>query len=648
MHHPPIANPFNNGIVPDAWVEPVVDVPSIHADVSDLCLQLLNEVAQLRKRRSILIHGEAGSGKTHTLSRLRSASLSAGIEPPPLFAYVRMTTSPNTIRRHLRHCLVQDLTRKDDRGVPHLESLLSDSLAKQTGAAPALDEFRRCGGGSPGACGSILTAFDEMCSRLGIDCHVARACRLFLQRQHRHAVIQWLETGELSDEARKDWARGIGTPEEEPRDAEHVAFRVTLQLIALITDTRALVLCFDQLEAMQISEGDRTGYFAYGKLAADLFDHCAATLFITCVQSAALECLTRAVPVHDLHRLTEYEKRLMPLSDSQAREFIRMRLDSSPSLRSDPRRRHDVLWPIGEERFREFLARDDATPRRLCALGREAFLEVTEMPREINDYLSAVFEQRLGEAPEPERLGSGFIHGLAILLAARGYTVAIPDDVEDVDLLVVCPTRRVRISVLNDEGASLTHRLKQIVDRPPAVHEERVLVRDARLPIPTTAKKAWEYWDMLTGGGPNAGEIPRVRAVTPTTEVVGSLDAIRSLVSDARAGDLECYGDPVPPAAVETWIHGHLRDAGIDRFVAEIDGGGARAGAAAGPVHRQPHDAIAEILQQRHIMLVEELAAATCVDVEQLRALLASDESTFGTLGSPPLLVFDRSLIASR
>lgn len=35
-----LASPFNNGVVPDARAEPVVEVASIHAEVSNQCLEL--------------------------------------------------------------------------------------------------------------------------------------------------------------------------------------------------------------------------------------------------------------------------------------------------------------------------------------------------------------------------------------------------------------------------------------------------------------------------------------------------------------------------------------------------------------------------------------------------------------------------------
>ena len=56
------ANPFDNGIVSDAWSRPVADVGAIHGEVSELCLASLAEVSRGRKRCSVLIHGSAGRG----------------------------------------------------------------------------------------------------------------------------------------------------------------------------------------------------------------------------------------------------------------------------------------------------------------------------------------------------------------------------------------------------------------------------------------------------------------------------------------------------------------------------------------------------------------------------------------------------------
>jgi hypothetical protein len=97
-------NPFDNGIVSDAWCRPAVDVPSIYRSVSELCHDLVEDVHRHGKRRSLLIHGTAGSGKTHLLARLRAAFTTEPPvgpprrEPPPFFCYVRLATATNMIR----------------------------------------------------------------------------------------------------------------------------------------------------------------------------------------------------------------------------------------------------------------------------------------------------------------------------------------------------------------------------------------------------------------------------------------------------------------------------------------------------------------------------------------------------------------------
>ena len=635
MSHPPVANPFNNGIVPDAWVDPIVDVPSIHADVSDQCLQLLEQVAQNHTRRSVLIHGAAGSGKTHTLARLRGAK----VEPRPFFSYVRLATSPGMIRRHLRHCLVRDLVRKDERGGCHLASCLLASLAKDAGTPFDPGEFDRLEDGF-NASGGLGGPLAETCGRLGFDFHMTCACRLFLQRRHRQAAVHWLESGELPDDARARLACDVGGAEDDSVDAEHMAFQAVLQLIALVTDTRPLLLCFDQIESMQVAADDRAGSFAFGKLAADLFDHCAGLLLVTCMQSTAVEALREVVPAADLHRIAQHELLLGPLTERQARELIRARLDSSPTLRADTRRRNG-LWPLDEEQLQQFLASADPTPRRLLAISRDAYVTAQRMPTGINDWLSAGFERRRAAPVEATAIGGDVVHGLAVLLAARGFSVAFPDDRRDVDLVVSHADRQLLVTVVNDEGAVLAQRLKRVVDRPPSGPEERILVRSADLPIPRTARKSWALWSGLAASrDATPAGLPRIRLLAPTFAALASLEAVRALMSESRAGDLESHGETVVPELVTAWIRGHLHDEELDRLVAEIVAGSP---AAAGPMHRRVRDTMLEVLQRRHVMTIEDLTAVAGCRRSEAEAVLAADATSFGTIGSPPALAFERT-----
>jgi len=648
MNDHPTANPFDNGIVPDAWSQPTVDVPAIHGAASRLCMSLLAEIRSLRKRRSLVIHGSAGSGKTHVLARLRRDAAADTTRQAAIFSYVRLATSPNMIRRHLRYCLVRDLVRNDAEGTPHLEKLLLDVLAARPDGQADRSDSSTLGNrlrSDPTQWNRVRGTFDEWCANLGIDYYVARAFRLFLLRRRRRAVVQWLSGGSLPEEVGEQLGFEPVADDEHAADPEHAAYAVARQLISLVTATRPLVLCFDQVEAMQVSADDTSGFFAFGKLAAEVFDHGNGMLMITCVQTAVLPQLMQVLAQPDWHRIAQHESRLESLTEGEARELINARLESSPAMRSDPQHQRDPLWPIGEERFQQFLAENERTPRRLCRLGREAFLHASGRPLETNAYLSDAFERlRIEAYPAGGGTKPAMIHALALALAARSpFAVTAPADRPDVDLVLAQPGRQVLVSVCNEDGAALTQRLRRIADHHPAEREERVVVRDARRPIPRTARKAWDHWHRLQGnGGLTAQGLLRVRTLAPTDDMIASLEAIRSLVSDARAGDLEAHGATVTPAAVEAWLAGHLRDESIERLIVELDHGRPVTAEAASPAHDPTRDAALETLQSRHVMRIAALATAVACDVEEMRGIVAADASTFGTLGHPAALVFER------
>lgn len=647
-------NPFDNGIVSDAWCRPAVDVPAIYGVVSDLCHDLLEDVRRHGNRRSLLIHGTAGSGKTHLLARLRATfstqpeGASLRQETPPFFCYVRLATSPNMIRRHLRACLVRDLLRKDALGTTQLEAIVLASLSKELGQPFDRDKatalLRRIQTDASGW-DELRESFGELATRLALDYPLARSLRLFLLRQRRHEVAQWLEHGELPDEVREQLGFDMHKDDDAAADPERMAEHVVHRLARLVADTRPVVLCFDQIESLQVSPDDRTGFFAFGRLAADLFDQLEPLLLVTCAQSALLPQIRQAIARADYHRLAQQERVLEPLTEAEAVALIHARLAASPSLRDDPRRQQDPVWPLGPAGLRRFLAEGDRTPRRLIALCRDAFPHAGERPTDIDAFLTELFEsRRLDAVTHLADPTAAFVHGLALVMAVRKrIPVTTPANRPDVDLVLSLPERQVTISVCNHEGNGLTAQLKRITQQPLGVHEERIVVRDMRLPIPHTSHRAWEYWQQLaTDRERTPAGMARVRMLCPTPEMLSALESVRSVMSDARAGELECHGLTIPPATVEEWIRRRLRDADLDELVIEIEHGPAR-NATVTEGRRTPlRDAALEQLQRRHVMRFSDLVAATGTTPEALQRLISAGEPLFGVLGDPPVVVFER------
>lgn len=483
---------------------------------------------------------------------------------------------------------------------------------------------------------------------------MARACKLILLRRHRQEIVHWLRSGSLPDDVRKQLGFDAPPAGGESADPEQVASCVVRQLVTLVTDIYPLVICFDQLEALQIVSGDPSAFVVFGRLAADLYDHGTGILLISCVQTAVLPQLKTVIPSGDFHRLAQHESVLGSLTEEQARDLIRARLDASPTFKDDPRRLENPLWPVGKERLQRFLAEGDRTPRRLCTISGELLPGGFAGTQELGDFLTNLFEQRR-ERPGYKDGGdrsahdADFLHGLSLVLAARKhFSVIAPTDRTDVDLVISLPRRTLSISICNAEGNALTTRLKQIFEMPPADQEERIVVRDSRRPIPRTCKKAREYWQRLavTGARTETG-LPRLRMLAPTPEATAALATIQSILSDARAGDLTTRGELVQPESVEQWIRDGWLEESVEQLLAEIEFGPAEAAAGQTAVHRQLRDAVLETLQHRHVMRIEGLAVAVGCSESDLRTVLAADTTAFGTLGIPPTLVYERIATAS-
>ena len=123
-----IRNPFLQQVIADPWDPMDADITSINQKPFELSRQLIDEVAMTGKSSCLLIHGEAGSGKTHLMSRLR-ASLES--ELGPLLIAVRLETVPSRIWRHIRRSLATDLLRPGPSGPARLERLIGKMQSEQ-------------------------------------------------------------------------------------------------------------------------------------------------------------------------------------------------------------------------------------------------------------------------------------------------------------------------------------------------------------------------------------------------------------------------------------------------------------------------------------------------------------------------------------
>ena len=109
----------------------------------------------------------------------------------------------------------------------------------------------------------------------------------------------------------------------------------------------------------------------------------------------------------------------------------------------------------------------------------------------------------------------------------------------DVDMVIACPESEIGICLCNHQNMnSLAGKFRRLVQSfSPEQKMRLVLLRHPQLRIRPGAKKVNQYLRRLNDR--------RVRLITPSLEALAALDALRSLLSDARSGDLTHRGTPV-------------------------------------------------------------------------------------------------------
>lgn len=595
-----VPNPFRSGITRDAWEKDWVDVEQIHAEAS---ARVCQEVAVARAAGGgcgILLFGEPGIGKTHLLNRVRRWCLREGA----LFSGFRLQCGPQTIWRHLRREFTEDLLQRLPDGSRQLERILSG----------AQDRIR------------------SVCSY-----SLARVLLGWMEARHLHECEAWLRGDRLPDAA----LRSLGIPgdafeEEEP--AEDEARRILKELIALAAPAPVL-LALDQVEAMQSDSQDPRGLAALGSAAAALRDETPNLVLVTCVQTSFLPELENHVRTADLDRMAEVRLELLPLDETQAHALLAARLDSAPGLADHPLRLHDRIWPFTEYAVRHLLMRGPAiTPRRLIAAARDLFEQLrTGKParkegdpkRRLQTELRRRMEDALGRTAVQ---GNEFLlDGLRRLMPLAGWRAVEPRPA-GVDLMLEKEGRRLALVVLNQApmyGAA--QRLRKVASSADA---RRVrLVRAAELPISLSARKAREELERLEAAG--------ARMVRISKEAWAALEACRTLLADAAAGDLHDNGEDVTREFVEQWLRDEL-PAELAELARDLDPDAEAGGAGGARPRAAGVDALIELIREMKVAAVEEAAARLGIEAEEARRCADQAADIVASVGNPAQVFYER------
>ncbi len=585
-----IPNPFRSGITRDAWDPDWVDVPEIHAAASSRVCREATAARTSGGGCGMLVFGEPGSGKTHLLNRVRRWCVEEGA----LFAGFRLQCGPQTMWRHMRREFARNLLRRLADGETQMDRLLA--LAEAGGREPH-------------------------------DYSLARVVERWREGRLLHECEAWLRGERLPEAALRALGIADTSPEEE-EEAEDEARRVLKELIALAAPA-PVVLALDQVEALQADPQDARGLAALGSAAAALRDESPNLVLVTCVQTSFLPRLHEVVLRADMDRMGEVRLELLPLEEHQAESVLRARLDAEPAMRMNPRRGEQPLWPFTNYAVRHLLMKGSpVTPRQLIAEARRLFEQLrgeNGRGRSPGAFLHSKLRERIEQAREAAATeGNEFLlDGLRRLMPLAGWSAVEPRP-KGIDLLLEREGRRVAVVVFNRarlHGAA--QRLRKIRMAAPAGTVR--LVRAAALPVSASAAKTREELAKLEAEGARLARLP--------AETLAALEACRTLLADAAAGDLHNDGETLGLEFVEQW----LRDNLPEELASVADGFESGAAEPAGLL-----DEVVELLRAVKVISVEDAAARLGAGIEEVRRCADQGEDAVAAVGTPARVLFER------
>jgi len=692
-----ILNPFRDTIVSDPWRPSATDVPEIHADVFQTCCLALEEVRSKGSSSSVLIHGEPGSGKTHLLARLRlhckgvearavdpiqpetvfvAVRLQTGpqrlwrhlrrsfvellarlrlhckgveacavdpIQPETVFVAVRLQTGPQRLWRHLRRSFVEDLLREVDGGTSQLERILLRRLGEirqaDADSLPWWEWLKQEYSGSSGLKITLDELFDRLSEELQLSRDLCTVLGHLMMGRHLRDARAWL-LGDPLPESALSTLHLASSPDDD--DLEDEAQRVVLDLCRLAGPKIPVVLCFDQIEALLVVPNDRTPFTVLGQVIMKLFNETSNLLLISCVQSGFLDDLKldqpESVSATAAVRMAVHQTSLNPLLWDHAMRLIRARLSADSGVASLRESRTETLWPLDEGELKQAVGARGCTPRKILSICAEKF-DAAAKNREdrvpVEQFLARTWQERLEESSRSDTSGQVdhiLTHGIPLLVHSSAQSWKLQGDrpSRDIDLMLKGPDGRLGISLSNHRDLrSLWPRLKRL---PALIKDRRVekllLLRDVRLPIGKNAVKVNQVLDELCAQG--------AQFIRPSHEVLAALDALRRLLSDAKAGDLSNQGATVTPETVQEWLARNM-PAVLQDLLEEI----VAYPGIGGPIKAiDLFDRLQELLIEQPVIGLQEAATKLEAGAQDIEQNARANCKSVGVLDGPPVVLF--------
>lgn len=593
------ANPFTNLAIGSPWADLPADVARINNEAFQLLGRGLQQTRMGNDPISIVVTGEPGSGKTHLLSRLKRHLEAETDGDRAWYVYVRCYASANTLWRHLRRCLASDLLQAGGAGHSPLDELLRD---------------------------------DSRLSRLN---HLAlhRALENLAAGKHRLAATAWLRGEPLADADLA--ALGVGIEQEDEERSREMEAKHVVEALLRFLSPSTVVICFDQVEALETYQGEMDGYHALGQMVAELVNgENRKLLIISCILSEFETNLERLSNKADRDRWLQDKANLKPIEWEPAMELVKARLDSAPAL-ARLRKRHaeNPLWPLDDGPLRGLFAQTGrCLPRKLIQACKAEFArqmgDVEDKRISRDDFLQQEYGRLLSEARlEWRKVGGETVleDSLPWLLQNSGMTVlGEVDTPRYANLKCRNNAGETALMFCFRSGVSFTSRLRKAEKEWQGRPDLKILSDPAIQP--RQGLRGAQYLEQLKNRG--------AQQIHPLPEALAALQAIRDLIATARSGELTNDGERVDEADTTKWALANLPpqlEALRDELTIKQDK----------TLEDGAKTRLLALLNQVKVVEAEMAGRELSMSTEEVASCARRYPMHFGILEGPPLVLFE-------
>ncbi|MFB2968806.1 P-loop NTPase fold protein [Aerosakkonema sp. BLCC-F183] len=355
--------------IPNVWGQAFPDIPSLNAHASDAVFQAIKQVSVGKGQvTSLAINAEQGLGKTHLISRIRHRLQADG---GALFVYASGSKFSDLNRIHYQflQILGDSFNQIGSQGVKQWQELatamLNQVVKKPLSPKEAIERFpdilQEYG------MDSLTQEICELKPQIS-DPDIVRAILWTLSKNHALHAIKWLSGNDLAEAK----AALLELPNPDKDDRETKAFDKVLQILSLIGDYSALIICFDELEISKFDDGGLSlAQIVASELVKNLFDSLSLgtgsrgvvilTVMIPDIWTLKIKALPGGIP-YKVSTGTPEPIELKPIDADSIVELVNLWMkEFYQSKNLIP---HHPLYPFEETKLRE-LAKERPAVRKV-------------------------------------------------------------------------------------------------------------------------------------------------------------------------------------------------------------------------------------------------------------------------------------------